>query len=626
MSDHQSVLKAHLTDDNLAKLTAVNNPKMHRFIAEAITLCKPERVFVCTDDPVDIAYLREGALTHGEEQHLETEGHTIHFDGPKDMARDKGNTKYLLPEGTVLSDRINSTGKEAGLSEITGFFKDSMAGKEMLVCFFCLGPTDSEFSVSCLQITDSFYVAHSETILYRPGYEQFKLIGDSPDFFRFLHSAGELDGRNCSTHVDKRRIYIDLDDQIVYSVNTQYAGNTVGLKKLALRLAIRKAAREGWLAEHMFLMGVRGPAGRASYFTGAFPSACGKTSTSMISGQTILGDDLAYLRKRGGSVYAANVESGIFGIIQDVNAHDDPVIWDALTSPGEVIFSNILISDNRPYWLGMGKDVEIPETGENYQGRYKKGKTGADGKELPYAHKNARYTIRISQLKNRDAMADAPEGVSVRGIIFGGRDSDTCVPVEQAFDWAHGIITKGASLESESTAATLGKEGVRNFDIMSILDFLSMPLGEYINNYLEFSVDLPNIPSIFSVNYFLKDGDGNYLNSKLDKKAWILWAELRANGDIDAVRAPTGFIPKYADLKQIFDTALKSAYSEDDYALQFAVRVPEHLAKLDRIEKVYRSEQNIPQAVWDTFKAQRERLLTAQEKHGVQHISPFDLA
>ncbi|GAI89972.1 unnamed protein product, partial [marine sediment metagenome] len=271
--------------------------------------------------------------------------------------RDKARTKYLLPSGSDLGASLNSIEKKAGVEEVRSFLKDSMVGREMLVCFFCLGPIDSDFSIPCIQITDSPYVAHSETILYRPGYEQFKKFGSSPDFFRFIHSEGELENA-VSKNIDKRRVYIDLEENLVYSVDTQYGGNTIGLKKLALRLAIQKASKEGWLAEHMFVMGVHGPNGRVTYFSGAFPSACGKTSTSMIPGQTIIGDDIAYLRKKDDRIHCVNVEKGIFGIIRDVNSKNDPIIHEALTNPYEVIFSNILIDDaKKPHWLGMGAEL-----------------------------------------------------------------------------------------------------------------------------------------------------------------------------------------------------------------------------------------------------------------------------
>ncbi|MEJ2703052.1 MAG: phosphoenolpyruvate carboxykinase (GTP), partial [Sedimentisphaerales bacterium] len=483
---------------------------------------------------------------------------------------------------------------------------------------------DSDFSIPCVQITDSPYVAHSETILYRPGYEQFRKIGSSPHFFRFLHTEGELEN-NVSKNVDKRRVYINLDEDIVYSVNTQYGGNTIGLKKLALRLSIQKASQEGWLAEHMFVLGVHGPEGRVTYFTGAFPSACGKTSTSMLPGQTIVGDDIAYFRKKNGQTYSVNVEKGIFGIIRDVNPKDDPIIYQALTTPCEVIFSNVLIDESKkPHWLGMG--VELPTEGINHSGKWHKGKADKDGNEITASHKNARYCLNISELSNRDPMLDNPDGVPVGGIVYGGRDSDTWVPIEQAFSWAEGILMKGACLESETTAATLGKEGVRTFNLMSNLDFLSIPLGRYIQNNLDFSKGIENPPLIFSVNYFLKDENGRYLNGMADKLIWILWAELRVNGEVDAIKTPTGNIPRYEDLQRLFKENLNAEYTRDDYVRQFTIRIPENLAKLDRVEKIYKEKvSDAPQILFDTFADVRNRLNEARQKHG-DYTSPFDLA
>ncbi|UCC22347.1 MAG: phosphoenolpyruvate carboxykinase (GTP) [Planctomycetota bacterium] len=623
MFDTKKLLKERLTAEHHDRLIALENPKMHDFVADAIQLCNPASVFVCTDAPDDIAYFRRLAVEAAEERTLNMEGHTCHFDGYYDQARDKAKTKYLLPPTSELGESLNSIEKTAGVDEVRSFLKDSMLGRQMLVCFWCLGPADSDFTIPCIQITDSPYVAHAESILYRPGYEQFRKIGSSPNFFRFIHSEGELENA-VSKNIDKRRVYIDLEENLVYSVNTQYGGNTIGLKKLALRLAIQKGSAEGWLAEHMFVMGLHGPAGRGTYFAGAFPSACGKTSTSMLPGQTIVGDDIAYLRKKAAQVRCVNVEKGIFGIIRDVNAEDDPIIYQALTNPCEVIFSNILVdSNNKPHWLGMGS--ELPTEGTNYSGQWQKGKTDAKGNEITPSHKNARYCLNIPDLDNCDPLLDDPEGVLLGGIVYGGRDSDTWVPVEQAFDWTEGIIITGAALESETTAATLGKEGVRTFNLMSNLDFLSIPLGRYIQNNLDFADGVDNPPFIFSVNYFLKGKDGNYLNGMADKKVWMLWAELRANGDVDAIKTPTGLIPKYEDLAKLFKDHLNAEYSQPDYVEQFTIRIPENLAKLDRVEKIYKDKvPDTPQILYDTFSDVCKRLKAAQDKHG-DYVSPFDL-
>ncbi|MDI7267864.1 MAG: phosphoenolpyruvate carboxykinase (GTP) [Myxococcota bacterium] len=619
--DVERTLRGRLDEANFAKLAAIGNRRLHEFVAEAIDLGGPDSVHVTTDDPSEAAYVRELSLRNGEERPLAASGHTIHYDGYEDQGRDTFSTKYLLPPGEDMGGRINAVERERGLAEVRGLLAGAMAGRQMLVRFLCLGIPGSAFAIPVVQITDSAYVGHSEDLLYRTGYEEFRRRGDAPEFFRFLHSAGRMEG-GVSADWKNRRVYIDLQEEIVYSVNTQYAGNTVGLKKLALRLAIRKAAREKWLAEHMFMMGAHGPGGRVTYFLGAFPSACGKTSTAMIPGQTIVGDDLAYLRNIGGELRSVNVERGIFGIIQDVNEKDDPVIWKVLTSPGEVIFSNVLVKDGRPYWLGMG--IETPQDGRNHSGEWRRGKTDSAGRPIDLAHPNARYTLRIDDLANRDPDCENPAGIVPLGIIYGGRDSDTCVPVEEAFDWEHGAIAKGASIESETTTATLGQAGVRKFNPMSNLDFLSMPIGAYVAMHLEFGKGLRNPPRIFSVNYFLKDGRGEYLTGKLDKRVWLQWMELRCHGEVGSIRMPTGFIPRYEDLEPLFRRHLGKDYSRDEYSRQFAIRVPELLAKCDRITEIYRAEREVPGVLLDVIARQRERLDALRASKG-DYVSPLDL-
>lgn len=603
---------------NLEKLQALRNNRIIEIVEKYAKLCKPASIKVLTDSDEDRAYVRKAALDLGEERELSTAGHTAHFDGILDQARDKEHTKILLPEGKKMGKRFNTIPKKEGLTEIEKLLDGAMSGKEMLVCFYCLGPNDSEFSIPALQITDSAYVAHSEAMLYRPGYEEIKR---HKDFFYFVHSAGELDERHNSKHIDKRRVYIDLEGDFVLSVNNQYAGSSVGLKKLALRLAINKSNREDWLCEHMFVMGVR-PEGkkRVTYFTGAFPSACGKTSTAMIPGQTIVGDDIAYLRPgNDGKPYAVNVEQGIFGIIKDVNQKDDPLINKALTSPHEVIFSNILIHDSDPYWLGM--DQEIPEEGENYAGAWHKGDKDGAGNELLAAHKNARYTMRIEDLDNADPKWDDPAGVPVSGIIYGGRDSDTNPPVVESLSWAHGVFLGGA-LESETTAATLGKEGVRKHNPMANLDFLVVPLCTYIENHLKFGEALDTVPKVFTTNYFLM-GQCGFLTGMMDKKVWILWMEGRIHGEFEALETPIGKIPKYGDLKELFRSVLDEEYSPEQYVQQFAIRTTKLLDRLDRIEAIVKDE-GVPDQFMHHMEAQRVRLKQAQERFNKDLIDPFD--
>ena len=617
------LLKSRMSAEDHGKLSALNNTRLNAFVADAIELCAPDKVLVFDDSKEGLARTRSGVLEAGEETPLSLKGHSVHFDGMQDQGRDREATRYLVPSGDTLSKALNQIEREEGLTEVRGLLKGSMKGRAMLVRFLTLGPNNSVFSVPCVECTDSWYVSHSLNLLYRLGYEQFKRMGDSPKFFATLHSSGKVNDKMVSVESDKKRIYIDHTTDTVYSVNTQYAGNTVGLKKLALRLTIRKADQEGWLAEHMFLMGVHGPGGRKTYFAGAFPSACGKTSTAMLPGETILGDDIAYFRAIDGECRAVNAESGIFGIIQNVNSKDDPVIWDVLSRPGEVIFSNILVKDGRPYWLGMGQ--ELPKKGVNYSGEWSEGKKDADGKPIPLAHKNARYAVALKDLKNCDPELDNPDGIVLEGIMYGGRDARSYVPVQQSFDWEHGIVAYGASLETETTFAIIGKEGMSEINLMSIQDFVAIPLGKYERNNLEFGKKLKKVPPIFGVNYFLRGKDGKFVNGVRDKHIWAKWMELRVNGDVGALRGPTGMIPKHEDLVPIFRQVMNKDYTKEDYVKQFTIRVPENLAKIDRIESFHREHvENAPPEVFKVLAAQRERLLAVQKQFG-DYIQPDSL-
>ena len=614
-----------LSPKDYQKIKKLNNPKINEFIAFYIEHLNPSKITVCTDGEEDIKYTQKACIKNHEEAELSIKGHTIHYDGYYDQARDKPRTKFLVPPGKDLGPELNTMDKKEGLKEIFEIMPNIMEGHELFIKFYCLGPVNSPFSIPCVQLTDSAYVAHSEDLLYRQGYQEFLRQGKNARFFKFVHSQGQLEKAGLdllvSKNIDKRRVYIDLEDEIIYSANTQYGGNTIGLKKLAMRLAINRASQEGWLTEHMLVMGVHGKNDRVGYFIGAFPSMCGKTSTAMINGETIVGDDIAYIRNIDGKARTVNVESGIFGIIEGINDKDDPLQWKALNMPVEIIFTNQLVyNDGKVYW--NGKPGEKPEKGVNHSGEWFKGKKDKDGNEINPSHKNARFTFKMDILDNVDPTLHDPEGVKVDGIIYGGRDSDTSVPVEESFDWANGVILRGACLESETTAATLGKEGVRVFNPMSNLDFLSIPIGQYIQNNLDFGKKLGTVPRIFSVNYFLRDKDGNWLNHKNDKAIWLKWMELRVNNEVDAIKTPTGNMPYYDDLKQLFKKVLNKDYTEEDYVKQFTVRIPENLSKIERMKEIFTKRVlDTPEIVFKVLDEQKQRLLAAQKKYG-DYITP----
>ena len=619
MSKYTALLEEKL-GATYPKLAALNNEKLNNFIGEWIELCNPDSVFMADDSDEDAEFIRQRSLELGEEKQMARENVTMHYDGVNDQARDKGNTKYLVNEDRLADmGKLNCLGLQVGMTEVKEIMKDIMVGKMAYVKLFCEGPTQSPFAIGCAQITDSCYVAHSEDILYRRGYQQFATMENKDDFFCFCHSAGVLDERGNCSNLDKRRIYQDLENNRVFSMNAQYAGNTVGLKKHSMRLAINKSGQEDWLCEHMFIMGVQNEEKkRCSYFVGAYPSACGKTSTAMIPGETIVGDDIAYFKNINGEFRAANVERGIFGIIKDVNPTDDPVIYNTLQQPLEMIFSNVLTGpDNFPYWQGMG--VETPDSGVNFAGDW------SSDSDTPISHGNARYTIRMEYLDNLDPAWDDKNGVKVDGVVYGGRDSDTTVPCEESFDWRNGIIMKACPLESETTSATIGQEGVRVPQPMANLDFITYPLGDYVDNNVKFGEQFgDNCPKVFSTNYFLLTKEGKFCTSKLAKKVWMHWFEGRVNGEYEAYKTPTGYIPLYKDLKDLFKKLLNEDYAEEDYTYQFSFRCDAWIAKVKRaIEFFNGMAPTMPEYVTNYWNDQIAAFEAAKAKYGAE-IKPGD--
>jgi len=240
------------------------------------------------------------------------------------------------------------------------------------------------------------------------------------------------------------------------------------------------------------------------------------------------------------------------------------------------------------------------------------------------AHKNARYTVRIQELENADPKLHDPEGVPVHGVIYGGRDSDTSVPVYQSFDWAHGVYA-GATVESETTAATLGQAGVRKSSPMANMDFLVVPLGKYIKNHLTFGDSCSKTPLVFATNYFLKE-DGKFLNEKVEKKVWLMWMEGRVHGEYDALKTPVGHIPLLKDIQELFKQVFDREYTEKDYIKQFSIRVDKFLEKIERMKAMYDKEDDVPQEFWDVHNMLEKNLKEAKEKFGSDVIEPTKFA
>lgn len=557
-------------------------------------LCHPDKVTILTDSPDDFTYIKKRALELGEEKPLTIPGHTYHFDGPNDQGR--------AVKDTIIIDNKNRSER---LTESHTLLSGIMKGKEMFVSFYCWGPIDSPLSIPIMQISDSAYLIDTTNRLYRSGYSLFKerMI---KDFFHFIHSAGTLTETGVTANIDKRRILIDPAEKRAISINNQYAGNS-SFKKLAFRLSIFDALPDpNRLSEHMALFGVKSKdKSRATYFCLAARSGCGKTSSAML--HSLVGDDITTLYiDRVGQVRGYNVEDGFFGILDGVSEKSDPLIWKALSTVDEVIFSNVLIAGGKSYWLNMGE--EFPQQGEAYFGHWIKGQLDKDGKVKYPAHGNARCTMKLTNLSNVDSHLHDKEGVLVSGIVYAVRDPDTTPPVVQSRNWDEGVFM-GASLESETTATTIGKQGERVHDPMAITDFLIPPLGDYLKKHYAFGKSFTKSPQIFSVNYFLKDKNGNFLNGKLDKKVWFAWMEGRIHNEFAASDTPIGLIPKFEDLRKLFQSVLNKDYKKQDYEEQFTIRTSQLLEKLDRIELIYKNYQNIPPEIFNQITQSRKDLL-----------------
>jgi len=352
---------------------------------------------------------------------------------------------------------------------------------------------------------------------------------------------------------------------------------------------------------------------------------------------TMLGDDISYIWKgEDGKAHAVNSEAGMFGIIKDVNAIDDPILWKLLHTEGlDIAYANILmLPDGRVFWMGSGDPV--PMGGVNFDGEWHRGKLQLDreGKQVLTdkgekvivnpSHPNARFAMALENFPNIHPALHSPKGVPLHGILYGGRDYDTSVPVLQSFGWAHGTITCGACLESQTTSATIDKATGRNFDPMANRDFLSISIGQYVQNHLTFGKRLEEPPPIFLVNYYLwaKDrsqlgpNDSPFLNEKNDKEVWLQWIERRVHGDMGAIETPIGFIPKYEDLRSLFKVLRNKDYTRKMYDEQFQVRVQENLAKNKRMEEAYSKIPDAPEEVFAQLEAQKRRLRAAQKEFG----------
>jgi phosphoenolpyruvate carboxykinase (GTP) len=616
--------------ETLAKLSSITNQEALLKIANAIALTDPSTVFVNTGSDADVARVREMSLEKGEEKPLAMPGHTIHFDLAQEQARIIDRTFYIVNPDEDVSVLARKILRDEAFEYVKSHMVGIAAGKRLMVGFFSRGPIGAAAAIPALEITTSTYVMHSANILYRNAYGRFDAEVDRVGyFFTNLHS----EGLNRPEDLPNARVYMDRSWLTTFSIFCTYAGNTLLLKKGNHRFAVDLAtyyAREDKLSEHMFVTGMTGPGGRKTYFAGAAPSGCGKTTTAMV-GSDFIGDDLAQLWiADDGTLRAINPEFGIFGIVQDVNRESDPYLMKCLREEGtEVIWSNVLIdADLVPHWVGNGE--EHPAKGINFQGEWWEGKTDQNGVPIPLSNPNSRCTLRNSSIGNyNEAAAEDPSGVPVQVITYSGRDSDTMPPVWVAKSPNEGVVI-GASILSAATATEVGAKGVRR-QPWANEPFIPGALADYMDAQFAFfnSDKLVHRPIIAGLNYFLthgaRGGEGTkLLGEKRDVKVWLGWLELRANGGVDAIDTPIGFIPRYEDLNRLFSKIGKE-YPKELYDKQFAFYVDNILGRIDLQEEAYRKESDIPPVLFEVYEGQREALQELKSKYGAV-ISPEQLA
>jgi len=621
LDEARALFEAKCDSENLAKLSKITNEEALLKIANAISMTDPDAVFVNTGSDADVQRVRIMSLAKGEEHPVAMRDHTIHFDLPQEQARIIDRTFYIVNPGEETSVLALSIPREEAYEYIKTYMTGIARGKTLLVGFFSRGPIGAPAAIPALEITTSTYVMHSANILYRHVYDRFdEEVQRVGLFFTNVHSEGP----NRPEDLPNARVFMDRSWLTTYSMFCTYAGNTLLLKKGNHRFAVDLATyyqREEKLSEHMFITGLRGPGGRVTYFAGAAPSGCGKTTTAM-TGTDFVGDDLAQLWiAEDGTLRAINPEIGIFGIVQDVNRESDPYLMKALREEGaEVIWSNVLIDVHGvPYWVGNGE--ELPKRGVNFQGEWWEGKTDEDGRPIPLSHPNARCTVANKFIGNyNEAAAEDPRGVEIKVITYSGRDSDTMPPVWVAKDPDHGVVI-GASILSAATATEVGAKGVRR-QPWANEPFIPGPLADYMDAQFAFfnSENLKHKPLMAGLNYFLtheaRGGEGEgLLGEKRDVKVWLGWLERRAHGEVDAIETPIGFIPKYEDLKELF-ARIGKEYPKELYDKQFSLYVDNILARIDLQEEAYRKEKNIPARLFEVYAEQRKGLEALRAKYG----------
>ena len=623
MDQAKALFDKKLDGETKGKLAKIKNEEALLRIANAIAMCDPDAVFINTGSDADVQRVREMSINKGEEAPLAMKDHTIHFDLPQDQARLVGQTYYIKNPDEDISALAKSMERKDALEYVKKNMPGIMRGKTMIIGCFSRGPIGAQAAIPALELSSSTYVGHSANLLYRNCYETFDQEVDRKGiFFTNVHSEGP----NRPDNVPDARIMMDRSWFTTFSTFCTYAGNTLLLKKGNHRFAVDYSTYykvEEELSEHMFITGMTGPGGRKTFFAGAAPSGCGKTTTAMV-GTDFIGDDLAQLWiAKDGTLRGINPEKGIFGIVADVNREGDPYLMKALREEGcEVIWSNVLIDENGvPHWENHGEPV--PEKGINFQGEWFPGKKDADGKEVPISHKNARCTLLCESIENHNTKAaEDSAGVPVKVITYSGRDADTMPPIWVAKNADEGVAI-GASIVSAATATEIGATGVRR-QPWANEPFIPGALADYMDAQFKFfnssKFTEKGKPILAGLNYFLtteaRGGSGKgLLGEKKDVKAWLGWLELFANGDVEAIETAIGYIPKYEDLKKLF-ADIDKEYPKDLYDMHFSFYIDNIIGRIDMQKEAYSKESNLPPQIFKVYDQQKKDLEALKAKYG----------
>jgi phosphoenolpyruvate carboxykinase (GTP) len=513
---------------------------LEQWVESAARMTRPEQIVWCDGSEEESTRIQQQMIREGHSLQLNEKTYPnclLHRSDPSDVARTEKVTFICSRDKEDAGPTNNWMAPVEAKEIVGGLFSGSMKGRTMYVIPYILGPAASPQSRIGVELTDSAYVVASVKVMARMGKVALERLGSSSDFVPGLHSLGDLNpARRYITHFP--------EEKLIWSIGSGYGGNALlGKKCFALRIASWMAREQGWMAEHMLILGLESPSGEVTYMAAAFPSACGKTNLAMMvsalenQGYRVwtVGDDIAWLQVGSdGYLHAINPEAGFFGVAPGTNEKTNPNVMTALRK--NTIFTNTaLTSRNEPWWEGMNENA--PAGVIDWQGRTW---TGSNG---PAAQPNSRYTVPAIQAPSISPRWEDPAGVPISAFIFGGRRARLAPLVYEAMNWQHGVYI-GATMASETTAATTGTVGVTRRDPMAMLPFCGYNMADYFGHWLEMETRIPHPPKIFHVNWFRKGADGKFLWPGYGENVRVLkWIIERIEGKAAATETPIGFVP-----------------------------------------------------------------------------------